>query len=78
MITLRTLNGIEQLSTMKFQVSHVNELPVTAQDIAQATSKDLILASVYNYIMEGWPMEESIQPFYQRKGQLSTNQGCLL
>ena len=36
-----------------FQVSHVDELPVTAQDIAQATSKDPILASVYNYIKVG-------------------------
>ena len=31
--------------------------------------------------MEGWPnklKEESIKPFYQRKDQLSTDQGCLL
>ena len=64
-----------------FQISHVDELPVTARDIAQATSKDPILARVYNYIMEGWPnkpMEESIKPFYQHKDQLSTDQGCLL
>ena len=64
-----------------FQVSYVDQLPVTARDIAQATSKDPILASVYSHIMEGWPnklKEESIKPFYQRKDQLSIDQGCLL
>ena len=40
--------------------------------------KDPILVSVYNYVMEGWPNkpeEKSIKPFYQRKDQLSTDQG---
>ena len=64
-----------------FQISHVDDLPVTAQDIAQATTKDPILVKVYQYVMEGWPhkpVEDSIKPFYQRKDQLSADQGCLL
>ena len=45
------------------------------------TSKDSFLMKVYSHVMEGWPnkpVEENIQPFYQRKDQLSTDQGCLL
>ena len=59
----------------------MDELPVTAKDIALETSKDSVLMKVYDYIIEGWPnkpVDENIQPFYQRKDQLSTDQGCLL
>ena len=61
-----------------FQISHVDDLPVT---VAQAISKDPVLVKVYQYVMEGWPhkpVEENIKPFYQRKDQLSADQGCLL
>ena len=36
-----------------FQISHVDHLPVTAQDIAQATStsKDPVLVKIYQYVM---------------------------
>ena len=64
-----------------FQVMFVEELPVTAVDIAKETSKDATLANVYHNVMEGWPckMEDKrLKPFYQQKDQLSTDQGCLL
>ena len=33
------------------------------------------------YVMEGWPqrgVEDNLKPFYHRKDQLTTDQGCLL
>ena len=77
------IEGSEELEdpVAMFQVSFVEELPVTATDIARETSRDTILAKVYQYVMEGWPQkvqEGELKPFYQRKDQLSTDQGCLL
>ena len=71
---------LEDPSTV-FQVSFVEELPVTAADIARETNKDTTLAKVYQYVMEGWPHKvnkETLKPFCQRKEQLSTDQGCVL
>jgi len=64
-----------------FQLSFVDELPMTAAEIAVETSKDDTLARVYQYIMEGWPgkpAQEQLKPFYQRKDHHSTGQDCLL
>ena len=71
---------MEDPSTV-FQVSFIEELPVTAVDIATETKNDNTLATVYQYVMEGWPhkvKEEALKPYYQCKDQLATDQGCLL
>ena len=71
---------LEDPSTI-FQVSFVEELPVTAANIANETRKDNTLATVYQYMMEGWPHkipEGALKPYYQRKDQLATDQGCLV
>ena len=71
---------LEDPSTV-FQVSFVEELPVTAANIANETRKDNTLATVYQYVMEGWPHkipEGALKPYYQRKDQLATDQSCLL
>ena len=64
-----------------FKVSFIDELPITASDIAEETSKDSVLSLIYKYVMEGWPqrgVEDNLKPFYHRKDQLTTDQGCLL
>ena len=64
-----------------FRVSFVDALPVTAVEIASETTKDPLLSQVYHYVMDGWPsqgVEEVMRPLYQRREQLSTDQGCLL
>ena len=56
-------------------------MPVTAAEIASETAKDPLLSQVYHYMMKGWLQEgvsEEMKPLYQRKEQLSTDQGCLL
>ena len=64
-----------------FKVSLVDGLPLTAADIAGETVKDPILSQVYQYMLGGWPQKgvsDALKPFYQRRDQLSTDQGCLL
>lgn len=64
-----------------FRVSFVDALPVTAVEIVSETAKDPLLSQVYHYMMEGWPQQgvsEEMRLLYQRKEQLSTDQGCLL
>ena len=41
-----------------FKVYFINDLPVTAADIAAATAKDPILTQVYQYVLEGWPQTD--------------------
>jgi len=43
--------------------------------------KDLILSHVYQYVLVSWPQKgvsDGLKPFYQRRDQLSMDQGCLL
>ena len=73
-------SGSEVAATM-FTVSFINSLPITASDIAAATTKDPIIAQVYQYVLEGWPQKgvnDNLKTFYQRRDQLSMDQGCLL
>ena len=59
----------------------IDGLPITASDVAAATTKDPILAQVYQFVVEGWPQEgvnDNLKTFYQQRDQLSTDQGCLL
>ena len=68
-------------ATAMFKISFIEELPITAIDIAAETKKDGVLSQVYQFVLEGWPLrgvDDSLKPFYQRKDQLTTDQGCLL
>ena len=38
-----------------YLISYLKELPVAAQDIADATRKDPVLARVYDLTLHGWP-----------------------
>ena len=52
-----------------FKVSLIDGLPVTASDIATATTKDPILAEVLQYTLEGWPQKgvsDKLKAFYHR------------
>lgn len=63
-----------------FNIGQVQALPVTFQDIQQATRRDATLSKVYQYIQQGWPKDvnEHIQPFKDKQAELSTEHGCLL
>ena len=59
----------------------IESLPIISKDIAKHTSKDPVLGKVYEYTSSGWPghcQEEMIQPYWNRKQELSVEDGCLL
>ena len=59
----------------------VDDLPVTAKKIAEATRKDPTLARVYDYTHHGWPKlsrDDSLYPYYSRHVELSLEDGCIL
>ena len=61
--------------------SLTNDLPVTAQQIAQATRTDPVIAKALQMTMSGWSSHcpnPQLQPYYNRRDQLSVDQGCLL
>ena len=61
--------------------SSIDELPISAADVCQATNREPVLAQVLKYILTGWPnyvTDEELKPYFTRKHELSTEQGCLL
>ena len=59
----------------------VDQLPVTAKKVAECTSKDPILARVYDYTASGWPnkcTEQYLLPYWSRNTELSLEDGCIL
>ncbi|RXN20196.1 olfactory receptor 4C3-like protein [Labeo rohita] len=59
----------------------VDDLPVSAKDIAQATRKDPTLCKVWNHTVNGWPnyvSEENLKPYFTCRHELSEDQGCVL
>ncbi len=70
---------------IKFRVlltEHLDSSLVTASQIKQSTMCDPELAMVFEYVQHGWPgksaVSSSLNPFYQRKEELSVLNGCLL
>ena len=64
-----------------YLISYLEELPVTARDIATATRKDPVLGRVYDFTLHGWPQaldDQALQPYFSRKQELSVDQGCVL
>ena len=55
-------------------------VPVTCKEVCQATRNDPTLSRVYKYSVNGWPSTEKVnlEPFFNRKLELSVHQGCIL
>ena len=49
-----------EVAAAMFKVSLIDGLPITALDIAAATTKDPSLSQVLQYMLEGWPQEVSV------------------
>ena len=59
----------------------MNDLPVTARDIANAIKKDPVLSKVLQLIKRSWPrqvQEEALNPYFTRRFELSVEQDCFL
>ncbi len=61
---------------------HLQDSPVSAEQIRRQTEKDPVLAPVVQFLKQGWPtaMEKNspIMPFFQRNTELSLYEGCVL
>ncbi|XP_060075892.1 uncharacterized protein K02A2.6-like [Ylistrum balloti] len=69
----------EELEVYHF--TQLNDLPVTSEDVAKGTRGDVVLLKVLDYTLRGWPnyvSDRDLQPFHQRRNELSTEQGCVL
>ena len=63
-----------------FNLGQVQALPVTFQEIQQATRRDTSLSKVLQYVQQGWPKQVSkdLQTFLDKQTELSTENDCLL
>ena len=56
--------------------------PVTAAQIKGWTKRDPLLSKVLQYVERGWPnvqpTKPSMSPFWTRRGEFSTHEGCIL
>ena len=54
-------------------------LPVTASMVRQHTRTDTELSQVFEFVQTGWPatVPDNLQPYFYRRQELSTNQGCV-
>ena len=76
-----TANQVETNENTIHCLSYSNQLPITAQEIKEGTRKDPILSKAYHYTMNGWPEhnpDESLAPYFRRRNELTTEEGCLL
>ena len=67
----------------EFLCTFVEELPIRARDMGEATMVDKMLSQVLKYIQEGWPghLTESLselKPYFNHKEHLFVEQGCIL
>ena len=61
--------------------SVTDELRITAAEIAEGTKKDSLLVKVYENTSSGWPgtcPSLELRPFWNRRDELSLENGCLL
>ena len=63
-------------------VEYLDSTPLTSSKIRVWTVHDPILSKVMKWVQEGWPArartESDLQPYFQRRDELSTEGGCLL
>ena len=63
-------------------IDHLNDSPVSAEQIKKATRQDSTLATALQYIKQGWPHKDAtddpLKPYYDRREELSVFDGCIL
>ena len=63
-----------------FNIAQMQALPVTFFQLKEATQSDPILGKVLQYEMLSWPsaVSEQLKPFWNRRGELNLEEGCIL
>ena len=62
-----------------FNVHQINALPLSAKQLAAATSADPELSRVVRYCCDGWPasVSKELQPYFQKREEMSIEGECL-
>ena len=62
-----------------FYINQFDALPISALTVSKETHKDKILGRVLACVKTGrWPKDEKLKPYYQKRGELSVYQGCVV
>ena len=63
-----------------FNINQIAAMPVSSNQIAEATRRDPVLSRVLLYTKQGWPdhIEPALQPYSNRRTELTIEQNCLL
>ena len=63
-----------------YNVSWVNDIPLSAINIATETRKDTILAQVCEYVMAEWPnyVSNELKLYFMKRNELSMEQGFIV
>ncbi|PIK46177.1 hypothetical protein BSL78_16969 [Apostichopus japonicus] len=64
-------------------LENLNQGPITTTEISNWTAKDPVLSRALNFERTGWPNEcpsssNDFKPYFQRRNELSVEDGCLL
>ncbi|UYV60521.1 hypothetical protein LAZ67_1001407, partial [Cordylochernes scorpioides] len=74
--------GCEEIPRLNnvYALSYVEELPITAEEIATETEKDEVLSLAKFYTQQGWPekVADYLRPYFQRKLELTVDGECLV
>ncbi|UYV73747.1 hypothetical protein LAZ67_11000696, partial [Cordylochernes scorpioides] len=74
--------GCEEIPRLNnvYALSFVEELPITAEEIATETEKDEVLSLAKFYTQQGWPekVADHLRPYFQRKLELTVDGECLV
>ncbi|UYV65687.1 K02A2.6-like, partial [Cordylochernes scorpioides] len=74
--------GCEEIPRLNnvYALSYVEELPITAEEIAKETEKDEVLSLAKFYTQQGWPekVADHLRPYFQRKLELTVDGECLV
>lgn len=71
---------MKTMSQMHLNIEQIENLPVTAMEIARETKRNPMLSCVYQHVTSGWkkPEDTSLMPFYNCRDEITTQHGCLM
>ena len=63
-----------------FNIGQIQSLPVTVEDVKNATRSDRVLSKVYRYARNGWPgsVPADLQSFKSKQDEIGLEGGCLM
>ena len=64
-----------------YNLSQIDSLPVSANDIKRETRRDTITSKVLDLVLNSWtqkPQDEQLKPYYMRRNEISVQHGCLM